>query len=262
MKRLGIFFFIFYIQNIYSQDIFDKYPSHLYFNYLISNNKYELAMQEFERIKFLNWQNDTIFYKVSLLNWHNDNKDFQKRYENLILNNYPNSKFAIWINEVRNNNIKFEIIKSKDSLYQIMFLKALIFNSNWEIAEDFLVGNKVLSQTNKANAIKIIETGLKTKKRSPALGSILSAIVPGTGKLYANEIKDGAFSFLFVASSAIGLWRVVENNGWDSPWTYLLGSVSAGFYVGNIYGSFHSVKRFNKLQSKELNHAKYLYLLD
>lgn len=245
-----------------AQDIFDKKSSLEYCNFLIREDKYENVGLEYERIKFLHWQTDTLLYNLSLLHWHHKN-NFQKlQFENQLLIDYPNSMFSKWLNFNKNKIKPLEDIQKLDTLTQYMYLKSLIFNSNWEVAENLIIGNTVLTSLQKSKAIKVIQNGLKIKQKSPVLGAVLSVFVPGSGKIYANEFKDGAFSLLFVASSAFGLWRIVENNGWNSPWAYLFGGVSAGFYIGNIYGSFHSVKKYNSLQNKNLNHEKYLYLLD
>ena len=259
--QLLIVLFLFFFQNCIAQDIYDKKSSLAYSKYLIANNNLESAAKEYSRISFLDWETDTILYQMSLLYWlNNDNKNHQY-FNQRILEKFPNSDYVKLLNFNQNPKIDLSTI-SKDTLDQVLALKSLVFNSKWSEAEDFLIGNTTLPKSEKIKGIKIIESGLKVKTRSPILGSVLSTAVPGLGKVYAKEYKDAAFAFMFVASSVFSLYRVVNKNGWDSPWSYLVASLSTGFYLGNIFGSYHSVKKYNIKQHKNTRNEKFRYLLD
>ena len=39
----------------------------------------------------------------------------------------------------------------------------------------------------------------KYKRKKPALAGVMSGIVPGLGRIYAKDTKDGIFSFIFVS---------------------------------------------------------------
>lgn len=83
------------------------------------------------------------------------------------------------------------------------------------------------------------------KSKSPLLAAAASAVVPGLGKIYAGNIGEGIASFLIV-----GALGAITAEHWvkDGPqnWkTIVPGIACAGFYIGNIYGSYMSVSIVN-----------------
>lgn len=80
------------------------------------------------------------------------------------------------------------------------------------------------------------------KRKSPLLAGAMSAVVPGTGKMYAGKLYQGLFSFLFVGVLAGATYEQYRNGGFENPQFYLVGSLFTIFYVGNIAGSIFSVK--------------------
>ena len=80
------------------------------------------------------------------------------------------------------------------------------------------------------------------KHKSPWVAGIVSAIVPGLGKIYAGSYGEGVSSFLLIGSlGAITAENWIKNGplNWK---TIIFGAIGAVFYVGNIYGSVTSVK--------------------
>jgi len=80
------------------------------------------------------------------------------------------------------------------------------------------------------------------KKRSPFMAGMFSAIIPGTGKLYAGYKGKALAAFL-----QVGLLGAVtvENYiiaGPASPQFIIFASIFSIFYVGNIWGSILSVQ--------------------
>lgn len=95
------------------------------------------------------------------------------------------------------------------------------------------------------------------KAKSPFLAATLSAIIPGAGKIYAGSFGEGISSFITVGSF-IGI--CAENwikHGFSNWKTLLFGALSSVFYVGNIYGSYFSVK----ISENEFNNNQNLSIL-
>lgn len=94
--------------------------------------------------------------------------------------------------------------------------------------------------------------GKKIPYKNPVVAGILSAVIPGSGRVYSNRIGDGLFSFiLIVGSSSIAYSYYKEDK--ELP-AYGLGIFSFLLYVGDIYGSVISAKLFNKhSREKHLN---------
>jgi len=80
-------------------------------------------------------------------------------------------------------------------------------------------------------------------QKSPVLAGFLSAVLPGSGYMYAEHYGDGVTAFLinglFIAGAATGFHQ--EN--------YAVGTIVAGvglpFYFGNIYGSANAARKWN-----------------
>ncbi len=95
------------------------------------------------------------------------------------------------------------------------------------------------------------------KTKSSFFAATLSAIIPGAGKIYAGNLGEGISSFITVGSFA-GL--CAENwvkHGFSNWKTLLFGSLASVFYVGNIYGSYFSVK----ISENEFNNNQNLSIL-
>jgi hypothetical protein len=80
------------------------------------------------------------------------------------------------------------------------------------------------------------------KNRSIAMAGIMSAVIPGSGKLYVGKIGEGVSSFLTLAILG-GITLENYNKAGPSNFkTIFFGSLFTVFYIGNIYGSMASVK--------------------
>lgn len=73
------------------------------------------------------------------------------------------------------------------------------------------------------------------------LAALMSAVVPGAGKVYAGRFGEGAAAFLTVGSLAAVTGENWHRHGLKDWRTIVAGSLFATFYVGNIYGSYLSV---------------------
>lgn len=82
----------------------------------------------------------------------------------------------------------------------------------------------------------------KIRRRSPAVAGLLSAIVPGTGKIYAGKPYQGIAAMLPVAALALLTNESYHKRGPHSAEFYIFGTMLTVFYVGNIWGSVFAVK--------------------
>ena len=108
--------------------------------------------------------------------------------------------------------------------------------------------------TNSQNQLLgVRETLSDHRRKSPVVAGMLSAIVPGAGKVYAGQLGEGVAAFLTVGSfAAITAENWVKNGLLDWK-TLLFGTIGTVFYIGNIYGSVASVQfyrnQFNESQN-------------
>jgi len=81
--------------------------------------------------------------------------------------------------------------------------------------------------------------------KSPGLALGMSALLPGSGKVYTGEWKDGLVSLLFVTGSVIQAIRGHQLYGERSAFFIAYTGLATTFYLGNLYGSFKSARKHN-----------------
>ncbi len=87
-------------------------------------------------------------------------------------------------------------------------------------------------------------------EKSELLAGILSAILPGSGYVYAGRYGDGLTAFLLNGLFIAGTVAAVHNEWY--PAAGLSGGIGLPFYLGNIYGSANAAKRWNINVRREL----------
>jgi len=77
----------------------------------------------------------------------------------------------------------------------------------------------------------------------------LSALIPGSGKVYSGAWKDGLSSLLFVAANA---WSSYRGFSSDKPvYGFAFATLGTAFYIGNIYGTRQWVRHVNRLKTQK-----------
>lgn len=79
--------------------------------------------------------------------------------------------------------------------------------------------------------------------------TLLSALLPGSGKVYSGAWKDGLTSFLFVAAHAWSSYRGFSTG--RAGYGYTFAALGAGFYIGNLYGTRQWVRHMNRVQTQK-----------
>ena len=91
--------------------------------------------------------------------------------------------------------------------------------------------------------VSLIDRHRELPRKSPALAGTLSAVMPGSGQVYAEHYGDGVTSFivngLFIAGTIVAIRQ--ENY----PVAAIVGGVGLPFYIGNIYGAANAATKWN-----------------
>lgn len=249
-----------------SQDLFNIENSILFADFLKRTKQYEFAAREYERIIFLDPNNDSI--RLSLIQVYfnagdystalkkagkiypstsNLPKPFAMEYSRLLLLNDS----IIRLNDFIKNN-QYLVPEEVDKI----LLYSHMMSENWEEAEKI----SLKKQDSYSEHAIIIKQALNHKFKSPFIASGLSILVPGAGKIYTRDWKDGIFSFLVVGSMAFQSYRGFVKNGKEGSSGWIYGSIGAVFYAGNIYGTHKAAKKYN-LKLKEIVRDKTKNLL-
>jgi hypothetical protein len=240
-----------------NSDLFSYNNSNKYADYLYDNGEYLLAIPEFKRLLFFDATNTQANIKIhdSFIRLGKYEEGI-KYSDQLHPNSFSNDTLTLMRGKLLLLNRDFsrfdnEILKKplikKDMdflrLSEAMFLKewenALSYTSDIEKYSDFY------------RLTPIIKNASELKYKSPGLSLTMSAIIPGSGKIYSGYWKDGLFSFLFVGVSAWQSYRGFNQKGMSSFYGWMMGGISLSFYTGNLYGS---VKAANK-RNHELDHS-------
>jgi hypothetical protein len=242
-----------------AQNIYDLPNSLQFGNQLMKTQQYSLASEEFERILFMSPDADTV--KMQLIRSYFLNEKYSqviKRTDSLYFgNNYIPRMIAVDYSRSllltnRTHGLEnFSSISRELTIEDSRFLamNRLLLNNEWENAKQTY---DQLSGTAFRKSYEGIFSSIETAKyKSPALAVGMSAILPGSGKFYTGEWKDGLVSLIFVSAFAVQAYRGYHNYGTNSGFFIAYAGIGSVFYLGNLYGSYKSAKKFNdKIRQK------------
>jgi len=103
---------------------------------------------------------------------------------------------------------------------------------------------------NVRQTIALLDEKGEPPRKSPVLAGVMSALVPGTGYMYADRYGDGIIALvvngLFIAGTVVALHKE------EYAVAAIAGGIGLPFYVGNIYGSANAATKWNIAVRKEL----------
>ncbi len=90
--------------------------------------------------------------------------------------------------------------------------------------------------------------------KSPFVAGLFSALIPGSGKMYAGKVGSGLSSLFTVGILGALTWENYNRDGLLNPKTIIFGSLFTVAYSANIYGSVFSVKAYRDEYNKKIEH--------
>lgn len=90
----------------------------------------------------------------------------------------------------------------------------------------------------------------KIEQKSSILAGLMSAVIPGSGKIYANREFDGILSLLINLSTGYSAYRAYKRD--SKVETYVYSGLTFIFYAGDIYGSIEASKEWNRFKLDQL----------
>lgn len=88
---------------------------------------------------------------------------------------------------------------------------------------------------------EIARTRFDGQRKKAWFAGLASAVIPGSGKIYAGRVGEGVSAFLTVGTLGVITAEQWKKHGIGDWRTLLAGSLCTFFYIGNIYGSYLSV---------------------
>jgi hypothetical protein len=253
---------------IYGQDLYDEVHTQKYADYLYFAKQYDKAAVEYKRLLNFSPQKDTAL-------------------RHLFISLRKSGKYDSGVVYIRTH---YKSFNSGPVFIPVEFEKFLILSGRYETADSMLTykaqgidaGSKTgfrfytFALTNRWSRIPdssinyirtlspntvrweaLIIRQKQLKYKSPGVALALSTLVPGTGKIYTGDWKDGVVSMLIISSMAYESYVGFHTRGTRSVLGWVFGGLTIGFYGGNIYGSWHAAKRYNQRLDNEIHDEAY-----
>ena len=238
----------------FGQNLYDLEHSQKFANYLYKTKQYKLAAEEFERVCFLSPDDTASLLKMvrsyrlagnfstplaKIDSFYVDYEGFPTVFaheytKNLLLNRDLN-KVEEFLTDNKN-------IETEEKQYYL--LGTVLLRKDWTTAGKMLGENAC--KTEECQSILLIaEESQQLKYKSPALAGFMSTVIPGTGKIYTKNWKDGLISLLLVSANAFQAYRGFSQQGKRSAYGWVFGGLTVAFYSGNVWGSVKAAKKYN-----------------
>ncbi len=252
-----------------NSDLFNYENSKKYAEYLNLSGQYAAASNEYLRLLIMDEHNEEILTSLSFCYIQMGKPQLACNTLDIM---YP--AFTLMPKKTKTDYAKLMLIDENydgalkfTSAYvedendkEYIQLYSLLFSANWQKAAEY---NNNLNHQNFYREQSLIDKGLNLKLKSPFLAGFMSGIVPGSGKFYTKNWKDGLISTIMIAGLGWQSYRSFSTKGVSSAYGWVTAGLGFGFYLGNIYGSVKSAKKYNKQKNHLLIHeAKDLFLSD
>jgi hypothetical protein len=242
------------------RDFCDPEQAVKFADYLTSTRQYKVATWELERLLFSYPGIDTIQLRlirvlrmdqsfdlgIRLLRGYffenpglQDQAEFAREYTrlNFFANNYQETHHFLSQNQALpifyRNNIS---------------LASLLLSDSWDEAAVFSASASELTPS----LLVAQSMSEKVRFKSSFLAGAMSTVIPGSGKIYTGQWKDGLLAFVFVAANGYSAYRGFSKSGVSSGYGWFFTAVGTSFYIGNIYGSARSAKVANLRKKQKI----------
>jgi len=239
---------------IYSQDesLLTVLNRKRFGNYLFQQQDYYRANNEFRQ--YLRYENnDTVRFKIAFgLAEIGELKQSQDYLKSLFVNSKYSEEAKILFFKIKflENNLE-EFTSLKENKIYLTPLYQSNVNKLWscfnlQVSKTISDSSDLFAPFRKGELDTVRSFYLRKyypANKSETIAGILSAIFPGAGKIYTENISDGITSLLFTSALGILSYNNFRNNHEVRGWIF--GALAGYFYAGNIYGSVASARIYN-----------------
>lgn len=271
IRFISISFFIGIVSSLCAQNAYDFDHTLKFGQYLYNTSQFELAAQEFERAVFYepkdSISNFMLFKTYSILNQTDKALSVYKRYSHdAPLSEMPQQYGSLYSGLLIKNGMYddcMDFVKHNCCLLdrQRYVVSVLMAQAKWEDAwteaEKLNLNNPAISPL-----LQLVDKSKNTKYRKPFIGALFSAVLPGSGKLYAGNWEDAVIGFLMTSASGFVAYRAYDKYGVKNGYTWFSGILALGYYSGNVYGGYNAVKKYNLKKENELVDETKRYISD
>jgi TM2 domain-containing membrane protein YozV len=235
-------------------NIFDCDNSKRFAEYLFNTGQYQLSQHELERLTFFCDMDSSS--SLLLLKSYRKMKEFSKAKQffpsneistlNTLSPEYRDEYVRLLMSQRQYADVRNKIDNglniSQKTEHQI---GSELLLKNWEKAYQLSLSEAPKMNFKIAGLRSVAQKSHAAKRKSPVLASIMSAIIPGTGKMYCGYWGDGVISLLFTASSTYFAVRGFQKYGTTNVYPWIIGGLAFSYYASNVYGGAASAIRYN-----------------
>jgi tetratricopeptide (TPR) repeat protein len=246
--------------------------------YLYKNGDYLSAAKEFERYLILSDlpNRDLIYYKIGKCYRLSNKFERAIYYFDKIIKEYTQSPYksgayyeialiySLSEKYSESNQFISSILQyiTEDSIKLKMnhlFALNYSFERRWKEASNFIEN---LNSNDSITFLlrNLIREGKNFHRKNKFLAGLLSAIVPGSGKIYANRFGDGITSLVSISVFSYQAYDAFRKEGMNSTKGWIFGILAGIFYLGNIYGSIVSAEIYNTTKEEQILHSIQIYV--
>jgi tetratricopeptide (TPR) repeat protein len=238
---------------LHAQDnLFDASHSYNFGKYLYEQERWQDATVELQRAVFLQASDSAYYFLLNAYHfsrqWEQGLATAQKAYPP---GEMPPIVLEAFIpicwrkgNWTLADSYKVHPSVSRRSLNDWALSEALL-QSRWQAADSILEDKEQLPPKSYITHQILINQALDYTPKRAGIALAL-AVIPGAGKIYAGRGRDAFMTISIVGLSAFQAWRGFRREGINSWPGWVFGSIGAGFYLGNFYGSWKAAKNANR----------------
>ena len=221
--------------------------------FLYNSELYELAAEEYERLLYYDAEN--IAYLSKLLKCYSFTGKEQLMEQRFDLSKTTNKELTLSYFDLLLSLRKPEKFESLYHQQKALFTEEESQNIQLKLATLQYDWTEVQSHIQTRNLDQYSSIYNKIEQShfvKPGLAVGLSAVIPGLGRIYAKDTKDGLVSALFVGSFGYQTYRRFSNRGFSDVGGWIYGGLALGFYLSNLYGTYQSAKYYNNKQNERI----------
>ncbi len=238
---------VMWVMSAVGQDLFDSAHSHTFADYLWDRGRYADAALEYERLGWLTSDSMAILRAADAYQMAGQYDRAVKR----LLRTWPTPKGRP--PQVQRRLFRLYVLKGDYDSAAVVLEQMPQAEPAWKVGMVILQGRYAdvpplmdHCPTEACTRLRIYYTEWEhTRRRSPWVAGMLSAVVPGLGKVYLGRHLDAAMAFLLVGGNAWQAWRGFRRDGVESVQGWVFGGLAVGFYLGNVWGAVRAAHRFN-----------------
>ncbi len=264
---------LFHTQLFNAQNLKDTEHTKKFADYLFKSRQYVLASEEYERLVFNDSLNNQAKLKlIQSYRFSNNFKVALQKFDyffkdslNRLQPDFAEEFLKNLILEKENEQVYSYLEKNsvlEEGFRQTYQLGSLLLKKNWDTAFNYALKHPVTESKKNADLHVIAFRSKQIKYKKPFNAALFSVIIPGTGKMYTKNWKDGLVSLMFVSVNAWQAYRGFNKSGKNSVYGWVFAGFATSFYIGNVFGSYKSAKKYNKKLDDEIYNEAWHLMVD